>query len=145
MYVPHYSSGGENFYRASVVSRSHGPESLLQRSVKLRSLDSLVDEIGCHVDFVKCDVEGHELQLIKGSQRIIGSMNAAWLIEISSNPDSEGSDASQIFRTLESYGYSAWWFDGSVLRQRSSGQQAINYFFLLPEHISDLRRCPIVL
>lgn len=147
MEVPQYASGGENYYMAHIVERRHRSTAALQREVTLRSLDSLLGKRVQKAAFIKCDVEGHELQLIKGARETMEAGKAAWLIEVSrsSDPDLEGSKSSEMFGLLESCGYAAWWLDGNVLRKRSRGDKTLNYFFLLPQHVAALKRCPLEL
>ena len=132
MEIPEYASGGANYYMSHIVDCDQQSGSSLQREVRLRSLDSLLRDKAYHVDFIKCDVEGHELQLIKGAQATMKAGKAAWLIEVSrsSDPDLDGSNSWQLFTLLEAHGYSAWWFDRDVLRKRKQGDKALNYFFL---------------
>lgn len=147
MEIPPYASGGANYYMAHIIDGSRKAATMHQREVKLRSLDSLLGETLRSVGFIKCDVEGHELQLIKGSRETIRATKAAWLIEISrsSDPDLEGSNSAQIFGLLGAQGYSPWWLDNNVLRKRKHGHKALNYFFLLPSHISVLEGCSLEL
>lgn len=141
MEVPQYVSGGANYCMAHIVESGRQSAAALQREVKVRSLDSLLGEAVHEVRFIKCDVEGHELQLIKGAQETIRTGRAAWLIEVSrsSDPDLEGSGSAQIFGMLSAQGYSPWWLDRDVFRKRKRGDKALNYFFLLPSHISMLQ------
>lgn len=147
MEIPPYASGGANYYMAHIIDSSRRVATMHQREVKLRSLDSMLRESFHKVGFIKCDVEGHELQLINGAQEIIKARKAAWLIEISrsSDPDLDGSNSSTIFGLLAAQGYSAWWLDESVLKRRKPGDKALNYFFLLPGHVSILEGCSLKL
>ncbi len=147
MEIPQYVSGGANYYMAHIVDSARQVSTMCQREVKLRSLDSMLGETLRKVGFIKCDVEGHELQLIKGAQETIKVSKAAWLIEISrsSDPDLEGSNSAQIFGLLAAQGYSPWWLDKNIFRRRKRGDKALNYFFLLPGHISVLEGCPLEL
>lgn len=147
MEVPQYPSGGANYYMAHISDSTRQTSTMPQREVKLRSLDSMLGETLHKVGFIKCDVEGHELQLIKGAEETIKARKAAWLIEISraSDPDLDGSSSAKIFGLLAAQGYSPWWLDGNVLRSRKRGDKALNYFFLLPGHISVLEGCSLEL
>lgn len=141
MEVPPYESGGDNYYMAHIIDRAQASSTMPQREVRLRSLDSLLGEKAQKVAFIKCDVEGHELPLIKGAQKLVEMAKAAWLIEVSrsSNPDLEGSNSWHIFSRFSSHGYSPWWLEGTVLRKRKKGDKTLNYFFLSPAHVSELR------
>ncbi|MCS6285484.1 MAG: FkbM family methyltransferase [Nitrospira sp.] len=140
MHVPDYPSGGKNYYMASIVEDGQVATGLSRQLVESRSLDSLLGGQFNKVGFIKCDVEGHELDVVQGAPQTIKSSKAAWLIEIDrrNDPDSSDSNAAKIFKGFEENGYTVWWFDGTYLRKRKTGEAALNYFFLLPEHLSQL-------
>lgn len=50
------------------------------------------------VALVKCDVEGHEPELLRGADKFLSNCNAVWLMEM----DKSGDDITSIF---ERYGY----------------------------------------
>jgi FkbM family methyltransferase len=137
MEVPKYKSGGENFYEARVVTRTDD-RSLRRVDVSCSTVDSLFS--GLPISFIKCDVEGHELNCVKGAARTIHNLKPAWLIEISGNPDDDKSSAYQTFRILRESGYEAFWFDGTNLRARCSLDKSVNYFFLTTEHLGVLQQ-----
>lgn len=137
--VPLYQSGGENFYRAKVVEKRND-NSLRQVKTESRTIDSLFHESRYKICFIKCDVEGHELECIKGATMIIKEAMPAWLIEISGDPDEAHSKASEVFNILAEAGYTAYWFDGKRLLQRRRYDNSINYFFFAPKHVSSLKQ-----
>jgi len=138
MEVPRYQSGGENFYEARIVSGEADP-SLRRAEVEARSLDSLFCHALAEITFIKCDVEGNELNAIKGAAGLIDASRPAWLLEIMGDPDDPKSDARKTFDELSRKGYEAFWFDGADVRKRAKGERNDNYFFLTPSHIQALR------
>jgi len=52
------------------------------------------------------------------------------MIEVSGDPDDRNSNAFELSQRLQSNGYAAYWYDGQMLRPRSTGDTSINYFFL---------------
>ena len=143
MEIPQYASGGENFYEARVVPASTSDRFRVV-NIESRPLDVLFGQLR-NIDFVKCDVEGHELACLRGAASILRRVKPAWLIEISGNPDQESSTANYVFKLMADYGYTPMWFDGLHLRQRERGDRSINYFFLTRRHMrlipEDLMRC----
>ena len=143
MEVPPYASGGENFYEAHII-RTPSISGLRSIEVRARALDSLFGHVRS-IDFVKCDVEGHELACLRGAQSILSGIKPAWLIEISGNPDNERASAGEVFQMMAQHGYMPFWFDGRHLRQRQRGDRSVNYFFLTRRHLrlipEDLMRC----
>jgi FkbM family methyltransferase len=138
MQIPHFEWGGENLYQARIVggSRSEGQRSF---TVPTRTLDSIADELGSPITFVKCDVEGHELVCVQSARRLLERERPAWLIEVSSDPDAAGSQAGALFGLLALSGYRAFRWDGSRLVPRRPGDRSVNYFFLAPAHLERLR------
>lgn len=122
MEVPAYRSGGENLYEARIVA-----DATTGVRVPTRTLDALAGD--GPVAFVKCDVEGHELSVLRGAQRVLREQKPAWLIEVGGDPDQPGA-AQQVFELMRGFGYDAYWFDGAELRLRETGRRCTNYFFL---------------
>lgn len=88
MIVPSWEGGGHNFYEASVSDSGDLP-------VRLMTLDALFYDL--KPSFVKCDVEGHEVQVLLGAQRIIADFAPVWLLEVS-HPET-------VMRLMQKYGY----------------------------------------
>jgi FkbM family methyltransferase len=138
MEVPLYELGGENFYKARIVG-SNTNSSLRQVKVESKTIDYIFSKLALNISFIKCDVEGHEFQCIKGAKKIIEESKPALLIEISGDPDSLESTSYEIFELLNEEGYEAYFFDGINLNRRHLGDKSINYFFLLPKHLRLLK------
>lgn len=148
MEVPRYETGGEAYYQAHIVPDPDGPaEASGNRRVSVRSvtLDHVLEWAG-RVDFIKCDVEGHELACVVGAAATIRRAGPAWLIEVSDDPDREGSASERLFGVLRAEGYEPWFFDSARLQRREPGDHSTNYFFLRQEHLDRLeRRAPHLL
>ena len=130
MVIPRYDRGGENFYEARIVSNYEGE---FQRTVRVptRTLDSLFGPLG-RIDFVKCDVEGHELNVLRGATGILDVHRPAWMIEVSGNPDVPDSSAAEIVALMNRAGYCMYHLADADTRRTA------NYFFLRPEHVRRL-------
>ena len=86
------------------------PPDAITEKVRVETLDELVGE-RCP-DFIKIDVEGHELEVIEGSLRTIANRLPPMIIEMM--PGGPVSATAQCFRLLtETYGYQA-----GVMRER---------------------------
>jgi FkbM family methyltransferase len=129
MELPDFDGGGENFYQARIVSADPEQSGHGGYEVESRTLDSLCESEDGKVHFIKCDVEGHELSVIEGAAQLIARDQPAWMLEVSGNPDSEGSRAQRVVHALSKLGYGTYWFDGMALRERAAGDQSVNYFF----------------
>jgi FkbM family methyltransferase len=96
--------------------------------VKVMTLDELYrEEVFDRLNFIKCDVEGSELDVILGGLEIIRSQVPACLIEVSRDKSSD------VFEIMHSLGYRGFVFDRRLIE--TSGyrdQEFSNYFFLHP-------------
>jgi FkbM family methyltransferase len=139
MRVPHHEYGGNNFYRAQIDSQeSTVPNSQRVYRVPMRSLDSEFLNVATKITFIKCDVEGHELAVVKGAARFFERSKPAWLMEVGGNPDEEGSAPSQLFNIMRKHGYEIFFFDGKNLRRRPIGHWSVNYLMLQQGHRDSL-------
>lgn len=140
MSIPKWSaSGGENFYQARIRrDETVVRDGLRDVTVKLAPLDSSLIDSKKRINFIKIDVEGHELEVVEGARALIARWKPAMLIEISGDPDKQLSGAFSVFETLRSEGYAGYWYDGKKLRLRCAGDQSTNYFFLTNEHLPRL-------
>ncbi|MGA2159300.1 MAG: FkbM family methyltransferase [Dehalococcoidia bacterium] len=66
------------------------------------------------VGFIKIDVEGHEIEVLKGAQRTISREKPVMIIEIEQRHLSFPMD--NVFELLRSYGYNAFFRSGRKLR-----------------------------
>lgn len=139
MGLPYDSSGAETHYRASIVKDYADKSKIEMTNVQATTIDSCFLRAPKIISFIKCDVEGHELACIKGAKKFLAQSQPAWLVEVSGEPDDTDSAAHDVFKILYDKGYIAWWFDGSNLRKRRSGDTSTNYFFLKDNHVKILR------
>lgn len=125
MAVPTYTRGGENLYEARV---SESPTSKLDRVIHVPAdrLDNLFGRLG-RIDFVKCDVEAHELSVVRGAAEILRVHRPAWLMEVSGDPDAPESSAAELVRIMAKWGYRMYHIDAE--------RRTANCFFLRPEHV----------
>jgi FkbM family methyltransferase len=138
MEIPKLSAGGENYYMARIVDGQR--ESGLRRiTIKTVTLDSQFASQTAEIAFIKCDVEGHELRCIAGGLATLRKWRPAWFVEVSGDPDKPGTKGWELFRVFERESYQPFWFDGTALRARRSGDVSVNYFFLQPRHLERLR------
>jgi FkbM family methyltransferase len=72
--------------------------------VPLRTLDEVLGENHPPIDLVKCDVEGHELEVLRGGERTLRRDHPALVLEIEERHRPEGGVA-EVFDYLRSIGY----------------------------------------
>lgn len=81
MEVPQYSETmGENLYESHIVNSSDAPNTYSVQTVTIDSLQL------SKVDFIKIDVEGHELQVLRGGRETIQRLHPTLMVEVTT-PD----------------------------------------------------------
>lgn len=136
MFVPR-QSGNYNFYQSRIAAQDP-TEPALRVSVELRSIDSIFNNSLENIAFMKCDVEGHDLEALKGASRLLTRCKPSLLVEVSADPDVPGTRGHHLCMMLRELGYSPWWYDGIRLRPRKTGDCPINHFFLTDSQLSRL-------
>ncbi len=127
MEVPNYEGGGGlNFYRAKITNNS----SKDSFSIDSTTLDKILLNHKEIPSFIKIDVEGVELDVIKGASKTLESKNTSFLIEVSEDPDKDGSEAHKLFKIFDNAGYNPYIFENNNFRLRTKGEKQIDYFFI---------------
>jgi FkbM family methyltransferase len=138
MEIPKDRSGAENLYRSYIVGDSRPTARCRQVAVELKPLDYVLADILADITFVKIDVEGHELDVIRGANQLIMQSTPSMLIEVCTDPDTKGSSAQILFDILFSQDYQCYTVEDHKLRTRRTGDRAVDYFFLTEKHVSRL-------
>jgi FkbM family methyltransferase len=108
LYIPISDKTNKNT-EASLVNYADKDNALVRKiSVTCRTLDSfdITD-----LDFMKIDVEGHEIEVIKGSIETIKKYSPTLLVEIEQRWQKNNSLISETFKYLKDLGYSGSEFD----------------------------------
>jgi FkbM family methyltransferase len=135
MVVPRNGDTGEpDSYRTQVVTPDSGEAPGDPFSIQTGTLDGLAHR---EFNFIKCDVEGHELEVLHGASAVLAS-GPAWMMEVWGHPDQDHR-ARETFTRMSTAGYKAFILDeeGTSVRPRKPGEVGIrgNYFFLQGKHI----------
>ena len=139
MTVPQYATGGENFYEASLLPDAAGSTPLRQFSVELRRVDSVLPASPRPIAFIKCDVEGHEAEVLEGAAHTIERDRPALCVEVTGDPDAAGSSSHGIVSSLARWDYEPYWLKDGRLTRRLPGDRSVNYFFLTETHRNRLQ------
>ncbi len=87
--------------------------------VPIKSLDSFFEEAGLdRLNFIKCDVDGYEVPVLKGAEKVLVKFHPKVLIEI------QDTDVPEIAAILKGYGYDdgVFWFKGLRYPASQTGQ-----------------------
>jgi FkbM family methyltransferase len=100
-----------------------------REKVKVLTLDGLWKSNSIQrLDFIKCDVEGGELEVMHGGLALIQSQLPGWLLEVSRETSDE------VFRILKDFGYRAFVYDSRLVEVDGyRDKEFSNYFFLHPK------------
>ncbi len=120
------TEGFAGFYQAHVASeRDEGPQLMLQ----LERLDDLLvrGEI-LPPTFIKCDVEGHELAVLRGAEALLQEHRPNWYLEVSR------ATSGDVFACLRGHGYLGFMLEsgGPARTDRYLEGRSSNYLFLHP-------------
>jgi FkbM family methyltransferase len=111
MSIPEYSTGGANLYEAKLSTQGNVV-------VRTARLDSLVPHLS--PSFIKCDVEGHEVECIHGALNLIRRCRPTWMVEVT-NPETF-----DLFRTMK---YQAFYYESGEFRKYDPARRTVNHFF----------------
>jgi FkbM family methyltransferase len=139
MRIPEYEGGGRNYYESSVATGTSGPPAGTREvNVRMSTLDAVLREARGPVSFIKIDVEGHELDVVRGAKAILERDRPALYIEVSGDLDDASSRAGMLARELRAAGYSAYRAAGSGVEPLAPGPRETDVFFLQPAHVARL-------
>ncbi len=118
-HLPKFSHSGVNYYEGHLTEKNGDIK------VQVRSLDEL--NLKEKVGFMKCDVEGAELEMLKGSENVLRKDKPIIMLEI--NGSLEEGKAPQVLAFLLNLDYTIKYFDGADLTQEAKNHSGVNYFF----------------
>ncbi|MGH7229339.1 MAG: FkbM family methyltransferase [Nitrospiraceae bacterium] len=111
-----------------------------QETVEVLTLEELCRRktIQC-LHFIKCDVEGSELDVIQGGRTLIQSQLPGWLLEVARKTSDE------VFNLLKGLGYRAYVYDKRLTPTESyRDKEFSNYFFFHPNSTVWDRVLPLI-
>lgn len=118
--------GGRTLYSRSSLEplqfREGSVEGVGSRlEVQVRRLDSLlVDGVLSDVGFVKIDVEGHEVEVLRGAEVLVRAHKPNLLVEIEQRHHEY--PIADVFSFVMDLGYEIFWVDNAVLALRGIGE-----------------------
>ena len=140
MEVPTFAEFGESFYDARLIPAG-ATSTLRHAEVDVTTVDSLFYDLSRPVSFVKCDVEGQELQTLKGAGRFIQKDKPLLLLEVSLM---DPATHDQVRQLLDRQEYQEFCFEYGKLRPWAPDDRPVDVFFLQPEHLETAKRAGLV-
>jgi len=109
-------------------------------TVEVMTLDSFWKRKAIpRIDFIKCDVEGGELEVIRGGLDLLSLQRPGWLLEVSRGASRD------VFSLLQELGYHGFVYDGALFPTDSyRDQEFSNYFFFHPSSKTWDRILPVI-
>lgn len=99
---------------STLESRSQTGDHLETRSIPTRTLDHILADVDRPVSFLKIDVEGHELAVLRGATRVLTEHRPNILIEI--NDDLGDRPITDVFDLILGFGYDGSFLEGGLMR-----------------------------
>jgi FkbM family methyltransferase len=135
MYIPTGVSG-ENYFRAKRLDTNDKIRDMNQGAIEVEfvSLDNLVVSLNRAISFIKIDVEGFELSVLKGAKKTLENNKPSLLVEIDGDPSDNGSNADCVLKFLQALNYKPYILVEKKLKAWSVGDISVNYFFFNDYH-----------
>ncbi len=128
-HIPKNPDGSLNYYEASLEAHTVD-EPLIRQTITTTTLDQYVTgrEID-RIDFLKIDVEGHELSLLDGARQTLAKHRPTIFIEIN-EPLDDGAHGSAVRLLAEELGYQVHTCTDGQIQPWEPGQNEVNYLLL---------------
>lgn len=90
-----------------------GETAAVLEEVRVQPLDLLCEQLQVHgVRFIKIDVEGHEMRVLRGARNVLETYHPILLIEIEQRHHAE--PIARIFSWIEEFGYQGSFFEAKI-------------------------------
>jgi len=131
MSIPIRGDGSRNHYEASLEPVLPGqPGEVESFTTELVTLDGFCEGAGiARVDFIKCDVEGHEIAVLRGACGLIARDRPTILLEVNEPLDEPG-HGSAVKEFIDSIGYRIAVFEDGRVMPLQLGDVRVNYVLL---------------
>ncbi len=124
MLIPLREDGTLNHYEASLGACGAGGKPV---AVETSTLDEFCAHHGVErIDFIKCDVEGHELEVLDGARRTLLHHRPTMLIEVN-DPLDAGGHGTRVLERIRELGYDIHTLREGRLQPWRPGESSVNY------------------
>jgi FkbM family methyltransferase len=127
MVIPMWEDGTLNHYEASLSGDSDNPTGGKTVAVETTTLDDFCAHHGVdRIDFIKCDVEGHEIEVLEGARRTLLHHRPTLLIEVN-DPLDAGGHGSKVLNKVHELNYEVLTLQDGSLKAWEPGEVCVNY------------------
>ena len=135
MAIPNNQFEIQNFSRSYILNEHRKKDEKLTstQSIQCQTLDEFVRSNKIpKIDFIKCDIEGAEMLVIKGSENVIKQYHPTLILEIENRHTKQYNyEPHDLLALLYKYGYKIHMFDGiEILPLESIIPEQNNYIFI---------------
>ena len=129
MSIPIRDDGSRNHYEASLETGANGGDAD-SFTAEMVTLDGFCEAHHVErVDFIKCDVEGHEISVLRGAREMLAKYRPAILLEVN-EPLHVAGHGADVRAVIEEIGYEVSVFDQGRLTPLQAGDVRVNYVLL---------------
>jgi FkbM family methyltransferase len=127
MVIPMSEDGTLNHYDGSLSGDSANPTEGRTVAVETTTLDDFCTHHGLdRIDFIKCDVEGHEIEVLEGARRTLLHHRPTHLIEVN-EPLDAGGHGGRVLEKVHELGYEVHSLVDGALKPWEPGEVNVNY------------------
>jgi FkbM family methyltransferase len=131
MQVPRFNDNRLNFYEAAITDKPN--DAIIHFEVETNTLDNFCIQYNLKPLLIKCDVEGHEWLVFKGSNDTITRYKPILLVEINQDLSNPDPNTARLLDYLDNKGYQTYITANNRLKKRES-EKKVNYYFITEEH-----------
>ena len=129
MSIPIRDDGSRNHYEASLETGANEGDAD-SFTAEMVTLDGFCTAHHVErVDFIKCDVEGHEISVLRGAREMLAKYRPAILLEVN-EPLHVAGHGADVRAVIEEIGYKVSVFDQGRLTPLQAGDVRVNYVLL---------------
>jgi FkbM family methyltransferase len=127
MVIPVRNDGSLNHYEASLAGADQGGTDGKKITVETSTLDDFCSHHGIgKIDFIKCDVEGHELEVLEGARNSLLHHRPTLLLEVN-DPLDAGGHGSKVLKKIRELDYEVLTLQDGSLQAWEPGEVCVNY------------------
>ncbi len=126
IHIPKHEDGGLNYYEASLVPASD-EANLRGETIQMITLDEFCEQQNItSLHFIKCDVEGHEIAVLRGAMGVIQRDKPTILLEINDAFD-DNANGTDVVNFIKEMGYEFHIYEDDKIQPWKKSYAGVNY------------------